>query len=112
MNRLYAALALCALLIWGCIWSCSTVEQTANDITADIEAGDLDSAYAKWTEAETRFGALLIHDELDKAELLFARAKAVKETGGTEKAVIEQAELLTQIKSLPEMSKPLLKNIL
>jgi len=112
MNRLIAALVLCVLLIWGCIWSSSAVEQTVNDITADIEAGDLESAYSKWTEAENRFGALLIHDEIDKAELLFARTKAAEETGETEKAAIEQAELLAQIKSLPEMSKPLLKNIL
>ncbi len=111
MNRLITALVLCVLLVWGCIWSYSTVDQTVNDITADIEAGDLESAYAKWTDAETRFGVLLIHDELDKAELLFARVMSAKEAGETEELASEQAELLAQLRSLPELETPSLKNI-
>ncbi len=111
MNRMIAALVLCALLIWGCIWSYSTVERTVSGITASIETGDLESAYAEWTDAEPRLGVLLLHDELDKAELLFARVMAAKEAGKTDELASGQAELLAQLKSLPELEMPSIKNI-
>ncbi len=111
MKRLYTAIALCFLLVWGCIWSFSTVDSKVGSITKDIESGDIDSAYAKWDDAGTLLGALLLHDELDRVDRLFARVQASISTGEAAGLKSDIAELLTQLKSLPELEKPSIKNI-
>lgn len=106
MKRFYAALVLSVVLVWGCMWSFSTVNRRVNEIAREAEAGRLESAYEKWKESENVFGALLVHDELDKVERLFARLAAEKNACEPDKA-----ELIAQLKSLPELEKPSIKNI-
>ncbi len=111
MRRLFAALAITAVLILGSFWSFHTVDKTVNEITQNIESGKIDEAYSTWHNAETRFGALLLHEELDKVEHLFSRVLASIASGETQNISAEKAELLTQLKSLPELQKPSLKNL-
>ncbi len=111
MRRFFTALAITAVLILGSFWSFYTVDKTVNEITQNIESGKIEAAYSKWHEAETRFGALLLHEELDNVERLFSRIKASVASGETQNISAEKAELITQLKSLPELEKPSLKNL-
>ena len=65
MRRLLIAFVVLALLLWGSLWSSSTVERTVNEVVAALEADELEQAYALWMRAQSKFGALLLHDELD-----------------------------------------------
>lgn len=109
MNRLLIACVLSVLLVWGSIWSVYTVEDTVSDIITQIENGQLDAAYTKWCTAETRFGTLLLHDELDKTDLLFNRLQATDPASPL--FAPQQAELITQLEHLPDAEKPNLKNL-
>ncbi len=111
MRRLLIALAITAALIVGSFWSFFTVDKTVDEITRNINAEKIDAAYSVWHNAETRFGALLLHEELDKVEHLFSRVLASIAAGETQNISAEKAELLTQLKSLPDLQKPSLKNL-
>ena len=109
MNRLLIACILSVFLLWGSIWSISTVENTVSDIIAHIENDQLDAAYTKWNDAATRFGALLLHNELDEIDFLFNRLQATDPTSPL--FAPQKAELITQLQHLPDAEKPSLKNL-
>ncbi|MDO4270126.1 MAG: DUF4363 family protein [Eubacteriales bacterium] len=111
MRRLWIAIALFALLIWGSVWSSRTVETTVDEIIAEIEAGRLEAAHEKWSAAETRFGALLLHEEIDEADRLFERVRTAKAAGEQGDYALDRAELLIQLRHLPDLEKPSLKNL-
>ncbi|MCI7124968.1 MAG: DUF4363 family protein [Agathobaculum sp.] len=112
MRRLLIAFVVLALLLWGSLWSSSTVERTVNEVVAALEADELEQAYALWMRAQSKFGALLLHDELDQANLLFARLRAAQAAGLEDDLRVDRAELLSQLRHLPELEKPSIMNLL
>ncbi len=110
MKRLYFAVALLALQIVGCFWSVHAVQQDTSLILADVYAGDIETAYSKWKNAETRLGALLMHEKLEETDRLFVRLK--QSDPASSDYALDLAELTSQLKYLPELEKPTLKNIL
>lgn len=112
MKRLVIALLLCGALIGGSIWSCRAVDTAVAQITAQIEAGDLPAAQAEWQRAQPLLGGLLQHTALEPIDRLFARVTAAQRHGADEAHSADRAELLTQLRSLPDMLRPTLKNLL
>ncbi len=112
MRRVWMALALLVLLIFGSWWSLRTVEHTTADIIAMIEAGDLDAAHQRWDEAQTLLGSLLLHNELDAADRLFDRVLAARDAGNAEDLALDRTELLSQLRHLPALERPSLINLL
>ena len=109
MKRLLAAAVLCAVLILGSVWSVNTVQKTTQAVALDVENGRLTEARETWDSAQTMLGALLLHEELDQADRLFDRV-LVAQDSGTDTA-LDRAELLAQLRHLPELQKPSLKNL-
>lgn len=111
MRRLLIAALLLALTAGGCIWSSHMVSAAANEIADDIENDQFTQAYLRWNDAQTLFGALLMHDEMDAAGRLFERILAAERTGDQDSLSSDRAELLFQLRHLPELEKPSLKNL-
>lgn len=109
MKRLLAAAVLCAVLILGSVWSVNAVQKTTQAVALDVENGRLTEARETWDSAQTMLGALLLHEELDQADRLFDRVLAAQDSG-TDTA-LDRAELLAQLRHLPELQKPSLKNL-
>ena len=109
MKRLLAAAVLCAVLILGSVWSINAVQKTTQAVALDVENGRLTEARETWDSAQTMLGALLLHEELDQADRLFDRVLAAQDSG-TDTA-LDRAELLAQLRHLPELQKPSLKNL-
>ncbi len=109
MKRLLAAAVLCAVLILGSVWSVNAVQKTTQAVALDVENGRLTKARETWDSAQTMLGALLLHEELDQADRLFDRVLAAQDSG-TDTA-LDRAELLAQLRHLPELQKPSLKNL-
>ena len=102
MKRLIIALLLCGALIGGSVWSCRAVDTAVAQITTQIEAGDL----------QPLLGGLLQHTALEPIDRLFARITAAQRHGADEARITDRAELLAQLRSLPDMLRPTLKNLL
>ena len=109
MKRLLAAAVLCAVLILGSVWSVNAVQKTTQAVALDVENGRLTEARETWDSTQTLLGALLLHEELDQADRLFDRVLAAQDSG-TDTA-LDRAELLAQLRHLPELQKPSLKNL-
>ena len=109
MKRLLAAAVLCAVLILGSVWSVNAVQKTTQAVALDVENDRLTKARETWDSAQTMLGALLLHEELDQADRLFDRVLAAQDSG-TDTA-LDRAELLAQLRHLPELQKPSLKNL-
>lgn len=109
MKRLLAAAVLCAVLILGSVWSINAVQKTTQAVALDVENGRLTEARETWDSTQTMLGALLLHEELDQADRLFDRVLAAQDSG-TDTA-LDRAELLAQLRHLPELQKPSLKNL-
>lgn len=112
MRRMLVAIALLAALIAGCIWSDRALDRTVGEIAAAVEADDLERAYQKWTDAETLLGALLLHDEMAEADRLFVRIRQAKLIGKEDELALCRAELLAQLRHLPDLDEPSMKNVL
>ncbi len=110
MKRLLAAAVLCAVLILGSVWSMNAVQKTTQAVALDVENGRLTEARETWDSAQTMLGALLLHEELDQADRLFDRVLAAQDSGSMDTA-LDRAELLAQLRHLPELQKPSLKNL-
>lgn len=111
MRRLLIAVALFVLLIWGSFWSSRTVSDTVDEIIADIENGAFEQAHQRWSSAQTKFGALLLHDEIDEADRLFERVLTAHAAGEESDLPLDRAELLAQLRHLPDLERPSLKNL-
>lgn len=109
MKRLLAAAVLCAVLILGSVCNVNAVQKTTQAVALDVENGRLTEARETWDSAQTMLGALLLHEELDQADRLFDRVLAAQDSG-TDTA-LDRAELLAQLRHLPELQKPSLKNL-
>ena len=109
MKRLLAAAVLCAVLILGSVWSINAVQKTTQAVALDVENDRLTEARETWDSAQTMLGALLLHEELDQADRLFDRVLAAQDSGAD--TALDRAELLAQLRHLPELQKPSLKNL-
>ncbi|MDO5141756.1 MAG: DUF4363 family protein [Eubacteriales bacterium] len=112
MGRIVTALALCALLIGGSVWSGRAVEHTIDAVVADIERGALTQAYCTWEQAQTLLGSLLLHSELDHADRLFVRVLAERARGTVDDMTPDLAELIAELRQLPALERPSWKNLL
>ena len=110
MRRLTAALVLLALLLTGCVWSRRSVEKVCTEAAEALYAGELNRARAIWEEAQPLLGALLPHEEIDETGLLFERLAAAHD-GTDDENLLDRAELLAQLRHLPEVQRPTLKNL-
>ena len=110
MKRLIAAAVLCAALILGSVWSGCAVQRVSDTVVREVEDSRLDEAQRTWKSAQTLLGALLLHEEIEQADRLFDRVLAAQHSGSAEQA--DRAELLAQLRHLPELQKPSLKKIL
>ncbi|MDY3618669.1 DUF4363 family protein [Agathobaculum sp.] len=111
MRRPLIALILLAVLLAGCVWSDRSLERVVGQIEQAVQQDDLDSAQKQWSEAQSLFGALLMHEELDQTDRLFARAIKARDVGEDRELAIERAELLSQLAHLPELDEASIKNV-
>ena len=112
MKRLLTAVVLCAVLILGSVWSIRAVDNTAQAVALDVVENDrLNEARETWDAAQTLLGALLLHSEIDQADRLFDRVLAAQQNGLTDELALDRAELLAQLRHLPEVQRPTLKNL-
>ena len=109
MKRLLTAAVLCAVLILGSVWSIKAVDNTAQAVALDVENDRLNEARETWDAAQTLLGALLLHSEIDQADRLFDRVLAAQQNGLTDEFSLDRAELLAQLRHLPEVQRPTLK---
>ena len=108
MTRLLTAAVLCTVLILGSVWSVRVVDNTAQAVALDVENDRLNEARETWDAAQTLLGALLLHSEIDR---LFDRVLAAQQNGLTDEFSLDRAELLAQLRHLPEVQRPTLKNL-
>ena len=94
MKRLLTAAVLCTVLILGSVWSVRVVDNTAQAVALDVEND-----------------RLLLHSEIDQADRLFDRVLAAQQNGLTDEFSLDRAELLAQLRHLPEVQRPTLKNL-
>ena len=111
MKRLLTAAVLCTVLILGSVWSVRAVDNTAQAVALDVENDRLNEARETWDAAQTLLGALLLHSEIDQADRLFDRVLAAQQNGLTDEFSLDRAELLAQLRHLPEVQRPTLKNL-
>lgn len=111
MRRPLIALLLLAALLAGCVWSDRSLERAVRDIEQAVRQDDLAGAQQLWSEAQPLLGALLMHEELDQTDRLFARAMQAREIGEDSDFSIERAELLSQLSHLPELDEASIKNV-
>lgn len=111
MKRLLTAAVLCTVLILGSVWSIKAVDNTAQAVALDVENDRLNEARETWDAAQTLLGALLLHSEIDQADRLFDRVLAAQQNGLTDEFSLDRAELLAQLRHLPEVQRPTLKNL-
>lgn len=111
MKRLLTAAVLCTVLILGSVWSVKAVDNTAQAVALDVESDRLNEARETWDAAQTLLGALLLHSEIDQADRLFDRVLAAQQNGLTDEFSLDRTELLAQLRHLPEVQRPTLKNL-
>lgn len=109
MKRLCMAIVLFALEIGGCFWNTYTVEQDVNRMVATLQTGAVADAYRQWKQSDPKFGALMMHVDLENVERLFIRLQYAEVTSVD--YAMDFAELVGQLQQLPELSRPTLKNI-
>ena len=87
------------------------MDNTAQAVALDVENDRLNEARETWDAAQTLLGALLLHSEIDQADRLFDRMLAAQQNGLTDEFSLDRAELLAQLRHLPEVQRPTLKNL-
>ena len=105
MKRLLTAAVLCTVLILGSVWSVKAVDNTAQTVALDVENDRLNEARETWDAAQT------LLSEIDQADRLFDRVLAAQQNGLTDEFSLDRAELLAQLRHLPEVQRPTLKNL-
>ena len=78
----------------------------------DAAEAALGRAYECWEHAQTYFHIVLIHEELDEAEALFAQLHSFAEYRDTSNFCVTAAELQTQLGLLSETQEISVKNVL
>jgi len=126
MRALYVPAGLLALILGFSLWAGRYVEMRTEQWNAALELADQSAAQENWTEAarrleqaykdwdssQTFFHTIMEHDELDKAEDLFAGAFAVcREEDGADFHTL-LAQLVNQLRLLAETQNGGIKNVL
>ena len=111
MQRIIVSLLLCAALACGSVWSLRAVEDSVGAVISDIEADEVEQAHEKWEDAQNLLGALLLHTEIDQADRLFDRMLTAKAAGSKTDYLLDRAELLAQLRHLPELQRPNNRNL-
>lgn len=126
MKALYVPAGLLALILGFSLWAGRYVEIRTEQWNAALELADQSAAQENWTEAarrleqayedwdssQTFFHTIMEHDELDKAEDLFAGAFAVcREEDGADFHTL-LAQLVNQLRLLAETQNGGIKNVL
>ena len=126
MRALYVPAGLLALILGFSLWAGRYVEMRTEQWNAALELADQSAAQENWTEAarrleqaykdwdssQTFFHTIMEHDELDKAEDLFAGAFAVcREEDGADFHTL-LAQLINQLRLLAETQNGGIKNVL
>lgn len=126
MKAFYIPAGLLALILGFSLWTGRYVDLRISQWTETLEAIDetaraedwgaageqLQQAYGDWSRSQTFFHTIMEHDELDKAEELFAGAFAVcrEEDGADFHTML--AQLMNQLRLLAETQSVSIKNIL
>lgn len=126
MRAFYIPLGLLAVILGFSLWTGRYVElrtehwialleeteESARQENWEAAAVQLDRAYEDWDSSQTFFHTIMEHDELDKAEDLFAGAFAVcrEEDGADFHQLL--AQLMQQLGLLAETQQASIKNIL
>ena len=114
------------LILGFSLWTSQYVEKRTDDWTALLEETDeaarqddwaaasasLERAYAGWSSSQTFFHTIMEHEELDKAENLFAGAAAVCQEESRVEFRKLLAQLMKQLGNLSETQSLGIKNIL
>lgn len=126
MKAFYIPVGLLALILGFSLWTGRYVEQRTEHWTALLEATEeaarredwgeaearLDRAYEDWDGSQTFFHTIMEHDELDKAEDLFAGAFAVCRERDAADIHTLLAQLINQLRLLAETQNGGIKNVL
>ena len=126
MKAFYIPMGLLLVILGFSLWTGRYVEQhterwnamleeiedlARNEAWAEAEVR-LETAYADWDASQTFFHTIMEHDELDKAEDLFAGAFAVcREEDGADFHTL-LAQLINQLRLLAETQNGGVKNVL
>jgi hypothetical protein len=126
VKAFYIPVGLLALILGFSLWTGRYVELRTQHWTALLEetgeaarqedwgeaADRLERAYEDWDSSQTFFHTIMEHDELDKAEDLFAGAFAVcREEDGADFHTL-LAQLINQLRLLAETQNGGIKNVL
>ena len=126
MRAFYIPLRLLAVILGFSLWTGRYVElrtehwialleeteESARQENWEAAAVQLDRAYEDWDSSQTFFHTIMEHDELDKAEDLFAGAFAVcREEDGADFHTL-LAQLVNQLRLLAETQNGGIKNVL
>ena len=114
------------LILGFSLWTSQYVEKRTDYWTVLLEETDaaarqddwaaastgLDRAYADWSSSQTFFHTIMEHEELDKAENLFAGAAAMCQEERRAEFRMLLAQLIKQLGNLSETQSLGIKNIL
>lgn len=126
VKAFYIPVGILALILGFSLWTGRYVEQRMEHWTALLEETEeaarqedweeasvrLDRAYEDWDSSQTFFHTIMEHDELDKAEDLFAGAFAVCRERDAADFHTLLAQLINQLRLLAETQNGGIKNVL
>ena len=126
MKNFYIPVGILAVILGFSLWSGRYVEQRTDHWNTLLEQADeegrqerweeareqMDRLYGDWQGSQTFFHIIMDHEELDKAEELFAVAFAVCREEDDADFHQFLAQLMQQLKLLAETQQSSIKNIL
>ena len=112
MRAFYIPLGLLAVILGFSLWTGRYVELRTEHWIALLEETEESARQEDWDSSQTFFHTIMEHDELDKAEDLFAGAFAVcREEDGADFHTL-LAQLVNQLRLLAETQNGGIKNVL
>ena len=112
VKAFYIPVGLLALILGFSLWTGRYVELRTQHWNALLEEIDSLAGQEDWDSSQTFFHTIMEHDELDKAEDLFAGAFAVcREEDGADFHTL-LAQLINQLRLLAETQNGGIKNVL
>ena len=126
MKQVIVPCAVLLALLSGILWNarivdaqterwCALVTQARESAEKNDWNGareKLDDACEAWSASQTYFHIVMVHDELDELESLFAAAQSFAEQEDEGEFRASAAQLLAQLRILAEMQEISVRNIL
>ena len=126
MKNFYIPVGILVVILGFSLWAGGYVEQRTDHWSALLEQADqegrlekwdsareqMDQIYADWQSSQTFFHIIMDHEELDKAEELFAGAFAVCREEDDADFHQLLAQLIKQLELLSETQQASIQNIL